>query len=115
MPRPIGFELGGPDPEKTAAFYEQALGWLFTRSADDSDVWEITTGSRTTPGIDGRLVAATYAPQCLLIVRVDNLDEAVTRVVRAGGAIVRHVTRLDGLREVHCSDPAGVVFALVEE
>lgn len=108
MARPVRFEFRVPDPLKTAAFYEQALGWIFTRSEDEAGAWDITTGSRSSEGFDGRMATSDDAPATVLEITVPDIDTAVDRVTRIGGTVLARTQ--DG---AYCADPSGMLFKLV--
>ena len=55
MPRPIRFEIHADDPERAVKFYGALFGGTFTRWGEES-YWQVATGDRATPGIDGGLV-----------------------------------------------------------
>ncbi len=107
MPRPVKFELRVPDPLKTAAFYEQAFGWIFTMSRTEPDTWDITTGSRSATGVNGVMTTSEASPATVLTIRVDDLDSAVDRITRIGGTLLRR-----SAAEALCADPSGMAFCL---
>ena len=57
MSRPIHFEILSDDPEKTAAFYREALGWEVATWEGSQGYWLANTGPKDTPGIDGGIMS----------------------------------------------------------
>jgi predicted enzyme related to lactoylglutathione lyase len=113
----VHFEFSVPDPEKTAAFYRAAFGWVATKLADPLKYWQLKTPQtdRLT-GLPGGIVESkTGEARISLTIQVDSMDEACARVVGLGGQLVtdRRVVPGYGVH-VLCKDPQGCFFALIE-
>lgn len=94
MARVVHFEIHADDPERAIRFYTGTLDWEFTRfeTGGPMEYWLIRTGSSDEVGIDGGLLRR-MAPQegdsinsYVCTCGVADLDEAMERIVTAGGA-----------------------------
>jgi uncharacterized protein len=117
MGRPVHFEISAEDPERAAAFYEQALGWSARRwdgSADSAEYWLLSTGDGL--GIDGGMTRrgkSSFAGTTLTI-DVEDLNATLTAVERAGGTVLMPAIVLPGIGHLaYCSDPEGNAFSLM--
>ena len=107
MNEPIDYvELPGGDMAATKAFYAAAFGWSFTDYGPDYAGIE---GAGLDGGLDHGTPTGT-AP--LVILRSDELEDALARVVAAGAEIVRPIYAFPGGRRFHFRDPAGNVLAV---
>ena len=86
MARVIHFEILGKDPEKTAAFYKEALGWeVKTWDGGGQSYWMVETGPKDAPGINGGIMGQEFPQGVINTVQVDSLEEATARIEKAGG------------------------------
>lgn len=101
----IEFHMDGV--AKAKQFYGDAFGWKFQDYGPDY-------ASFTNAGLDGGMTAdessTTGAP--LVILYASKLEEAVTRVEKAGGKIVKPIFSFPGGRRFHFTDPAGNELAI---
>jgi predicted enzyme related to lactoylglutathione lyase len=96
MPRPIHFEIQADQPERAIKFYQDLLGWEFTRYPGPMDYWVIKTGSEGTPGIDGGLLKRNGPPPAegaavnayVCTVDIASVDQLAGRIAGAGGRVV---------------------------
>lgn len=89
------------------AFFEEAFGWRFTAYGPSYHAIEdagIDAGIQADPG------EAAAAP--LAVIRTDDLDEALTRVVASGGLVTRDPFDFPGGRRFHFREPGGVELAV---
>lgn len=110
------FELPAADPEtvgKTRDFYADAFGWTFTDFGPD---YSATTTGDTDVGLSG-VTGDDAIDKPLPVIRVEDLEAALSDVEAAGGRIVRPIFAFPGGRRFHAVDPAGNEFAVyvVEE
>lgn len=93
-------ELPAGDLDATKAFYAAAFGWAFT---DYGPTYAGLEGA----GLDGGLAGegATDAP--LVLLKADDLEDALARVQAAGGQLTRPIFDFPGGRRFHFRDPAG--------
>ncbi len=92
--------------ELTRAFYGKAFGWVFTNFGP---AYAATTGGDVDLGLNGHPDEALAAP--LPVIRVDDLEEALDAVVKAGGTIAKPIYSFPGGRRFHFIDPAGSELA----
>jgi predicted enzyme related to lactoylglutathione lyase len=95
-------ELPAGDLSATKDFYASAFGWGFTDYGPDYSGLE---GA----GLDGGLAApaAVTATAPLVILKADDLEDALARVEAAGGVVTRPIFEFPGGRRFHFRDPAG--------
>lgn len=93
-----------PCRDLTAArnFYRSAFGWGFTDFGP-------TYAGFEDAGLDGGLAAADAATSAapLVVLKSDNLEDALARVEAAGGAVTRPIFDFPGGRRFHFRDPGG--------
>lgn len=102
-------------------FFERVLGWRFERFPLTYEYYRIQAGPVEQPGIDGGIGAVADAPVCgghpmvNLTMPVQDLDQALTDVLAAGGAVVEAKTLIPGIGwYATCAEPGGLKFGLVE-
>ncbi|MDQ2826615.1 MAG: VOC family protein [Actinomycetota bacterium] len=98
------------DVRRSAAFYGAALGWTIHNADTDRPGFDDGGGC-----VSGAFVTdqqPSTEPGFLLYVYVDRIDEAVDRIRRAGGEIVRAPYDEGNLRVATFRDPAGNVVGL---
>jgi predicted enzyme related to lactoylglutathione lyase len=100
---PVG-EIG-----KAKAFYETAFGWSLT---DFGPTYAATLTGDTDVGLQADASEATKAP--LPVIDVEDLEEALSAVGRAGGSITRPIFSFPGGRRFQFLDPAGNELACVQ-
>jgi catechol 2,3-dioxygenase-like lactoylglutathione lyase family enzyme len=111
----LGLIIDCPDPSALADFYQELLGMI--RVQDDGD-WVVIGDAPDRPGVAFQRAADLRAPrwpdpdhpqQMHVDVRVDDLDEAESKVLALGA------TRLDGGGKQFrvYADPVGHPFCLV--
>ena len=108
------FEIYAEAPAKLAEFYRGLFGWQLDK-APGIDYWWIKTSPTATEGVHGGL---TYRPipgprSWVHYVTVDSLDDAVDRVQKLGGSVLREKTAVPktGWYAV-LADPEGNIFAV---
>ncbi|MBD9372621.1 VOC family protein [Rhizobium sp. ARZ01] len=101
-------EFNVADIARSKAFYGSAFGWTFTEYGPEYCEFQ-----------DGRLTGGftTLAPVNaqggpLVILFADDLEDAVARVEKAGGRIVKPIFTFPGGRRFHFADPDGYELAV---
>jgi uncharacterized protein len=90
------------DYARTKAFFETAFGWTYQDFGPD---YCDTKSSGVGSGINGDSDHRTLQP--LPVIFVENLEEAQSQVVAAGGIVTRPIFTFPGGRRFHFADPSG--------
>ena len=119
--KPTYFDLTVRDLGKAQHFFESVLGWRFDRYPRPYDYYRIRTGPDSEPGIDGGIGSVSDTPvsggQPLtqVTVSVADLDDALVRVLAAGGRVVEGKIPIPGVGwYATCAEPGGLLFGLVQ-
>ena len=100
-------ELPVSDIEAARGFYEAAFGWTMTAFGP---TYAATLTGDTDVGLQADAGEATKAP--LPVIEVEDLEETLAAVERAGGTVVRPIFAFPGGRRFHFRDPAGNELAV---
>jgi predicted enzyme related to lactoylglutathione lyase len=118
MPRVTHFEITADDPERAVKFYSDVFGWFVEKWQGPEDYWNCSTGEEDEPGINGAIMRR---PSTLMeggtidTIGVTDLDDALERVVAAGGEIVHGRTTVPYVGyHAYCRDTEGNIFGLME-
>lgn len=103
-------EYPAKDLVATKAFFQAAFGWSFE---DYGPAYAAFAGQ----GLDGGffqsdLSARAEQGSALLVFYSDDLEATLTKVVKAGGQIVKPVFSFPGGRRFHFTEPSGNEFAV---
>jgi len=94
-------ELRGGELAASKDFYAAAFGWGFVDYGPEYAGFE---GA----GLDGGLDAnAEEGRAPLVVLKADDLEDALARVEAAGGFVTRPIFEFPGGRRFHFRDPAG--------
>ena len=95
-------ELPAGDLAATKSFYASAFGWGFTDYGP-------TYAGFENAGLDGGLAAGDAARTTvpLVLLKADDLEDALARVEASGGEITAPIFEFPGGRRFHFRDPAG--------
>jgi predicted enzyme related to lactoylglutathione lyase len=104
-------ELNSPDFEATASFLTEVFGWQLQPFAAP-DYLVAPHGERA--GVDtGLMPSRDGQPRAIPVIRVDDLDESMTAVGKAGGRVVVEPFTIEGVgRGCYILDPAGLLIGL---
>ena len=97
------------EPEALAAFYASVFNWELR---GDSNHRSFTDPSREMIGAFVRDLAANATPGVLPYISVDNVDEALARVVAEGAEVVTPPYDEGGLQVATFRDPQGNVMGI---
>lgn len=100
-------ELGTGELGASKAFYEAALGLVFT---DYGPSYAAAEEGATHLGLQGKRTEAPEWP--LAIFHVEDLEAALGRVTAAGGEIVQPIFAFPGGRRFHFRDPGGNILGV---
>lgn len=120
MSRVVHFEIHAENPARASQFYSTVFGWVIQKMGD-LEYWLITTGVPEQPGINGGLFPrrgpAPSEPNPISAyvcsIDVDAIDDALNRVVAAGGEIVVPKRAFPGVGwSAYCKDTEGNIFGV---
>lgn len=117
MARVAHFEICADDVERAVSFYRHVFGWEIRRWDGPDDYWIVVTGQDSElPGINGGIVDRRDRwAGSLNLVDVPALDNALLRVVEAGGTIIHSRSPIAGVGYVaYCRDSENNPFGLIE-
>lgn len=102
-------EFAATDIAATKQFYSRVFGWKFTDYGPDYTSFE-----------DGRIAGGfvkgnVSPPGTLVVIHVDDLAAAESRVKDAGGKITKEIFSFPGGSRFHFSDPNGNQLAVWHE
>lgn len=83
------FEIPARDPEKLRNFYAGVFGWKFKNAAaQNMQYWNITTGTKHLPGVNGGLYKKGSKNQTPVnYISTPDLNESMAEVEKQGGHI----------------------------
>ena len=107
------FEFPSRNLGATKAFFNKAFGWSFQDYGPDYS-------SCSNSGLEGgfftsELCANTANGSALIVLYSNDLEGTYSRVVDAGGAIVKEIFSFPGGFRFHFSEPSGNEFAVWSE
>ena len=106
-------EIPSADARRSAAFYEEVLGWNLRGLDTDTPGFRDATGHLIGRWVTGR--AISREPGLLPYIYVDHIDDAVERVAAHGGEVVRAPYPEGNLRVATVRDPTGNVIGLWQQ
>ena len=121
MARIVHFEIHADNPERAIKFYQQVLGWKFSKWEGPMPYWLIKTGPDSERGINGGLMQrrgivdgeAVIAYVCTA--EVASVDGDAHKAEAAGGTIVVPKMPIPGVGWlVYCKDTEGNIFGLMQ-
>jgi uncharacterized protein len=90
-------------------FYAKAFGWKLT---DFGPTYAATMTGDVDIGLQGDMPEATAEP--LVVIDVENLEDALAAVQKAGATITKPIFQFPGGRRFHFKDPSGNELACVK-
>jgi predicted enzyme related to lactoylglutathione lyase len=102
-------ELPARDLAAARVFYSKVFGWSLT---DFGPSYSCTMSGDVDIGLQGDTAEATASP--LAVIAVENLEEALDTVVKAGGKITRPIFGFPGGRRFQFLDPNGNELAVLK-
>jgi uncharacterized protein len=103
-------EFSSGDVAASTAFFAQAFGWGFL---DYGPQYQAFANAGIDGGIDGTGQAAPGA--ALVILKAEDLEAALARVVAAGGVVTRAIFAFPGGRRFQFREPGGVEIGVWSE
>jgi predicted enzyme related to lactoylglutathione lyase len=115
LPRIMHFEIPAANPERAAKFYRKASNWKIEKYAGGFDYWLVTTGEDKAPRINGAILWNKAFKKTVSSAGVPSIDEALKKIVDAGGKIGMPKETVPEMGYVACaSDTEGNVFGLFQ-
>lgn len=116
MPKVIHFEIPAVDAIRAVRFYEQALGWKFDKYPGEMTYFLAKTGEDKETGIDGAITMKGEITRTTTnTIRVESFEEAVNRIVAAGGKVLMPKMAVQGIGYMtYCEDTEGNVFGIMQ-
>ena len=102
-------ELPAKNIAEAKSFYSQVFGWALT---DFGPSYSCTLTGDVDIGLQGDSTEATAQP--LAVIAVENLEEALAAVKKAGGKISKPTFSFPGGRRFHFRDPNGNELAVLK-
>ena len=103
-------EFSSGDISASQTFFKSAFGWGFV---DYGPQYQAFADAGIDGGIDGSGQAQVGAS--LVILKTDDLEDALSRVEAAGGIIVAPIFAFPGGRRFHFQEPGGAVLGVWSE
>ena len=103
-------EFPAKDIGATKAFFSTVFGWTFTDYGPDYIAFD-------NAGMDGGffksdLTASTDKGSLLMVFYSDDLEQTLSKIEAAGGAVIKPIFDFPGGRRFHFGDPNGNEFAV---
>ncbi len=111
--RVVYFEIPSDNPQTSMDFYKEVFGWSFKKFGN-AEYWSAISGDEKSPGINGGIMKKKDPKQPVVnSIRVENLDEYISRIEKAGGKIVvpKFSIPTVGLL-AYFTDPDGNIFGI---
>ena len=90
-------------------FYSKAFGWKLT---DFGPTYAATMTGDVDIGLQGDMPEATATP--LVVIDVENLEDALAALQKAGATITKPIFQFPGGRRFHFKDPSGNELSCVK-
>jgi predicted enzyme related to lactoylglutathione lyase len=123
MSRVVHFEVHAEQPERAIRFYQELLGWEFSKWAGPTEYWLIKTGPDDKPGINGGLIKRKgpgptgHEPVIGFVctVGVTSVDETLASAVKLGGTVALPKMAIPGVGWLaYAKDTEGNVFGMMQ-
>ena len=116
MSRVVHFEIPADDPGRAVKFYTKVFGWKINKWEGGMDYWLVTTGDRSTPGIDGAIMQRSEMARTVVnSIDVLSVDDFIRKVTKNGGKVVTPKTPIPGIGYfAYCKDTEGNMFGILQ-
>lgn len=103
-------EFSSSNLQATKTFFEKAFGWSFVDYGPDYTAF---SGQGLDGGFfKGDLHSSTTNGAALLVFYSSDLEATLTKVINAGGDIIKPIYGFPGGRRFHFTEPSGNEFAV---
>ncbi|WEO96320.1 VOC family protein [Streptomyces sp. FXJ1.172] len=110
---PVWLDLGSPDIDRTAPFYEAVFGWRFTSAGPDAGGYGYFQKDGATVAAAGRLTEQGARPAWMTYFRADDVQAAAGTVTSAGGTVRVEPMTMGEASMAQFTDPQGAQFAVL--
>lgn len=115
MARVMWFEVPADDPTRAAKFYNDAFGWNTEQWPGGEEYWVLKTEKGAEAGIDGGIFRRGNMKLVTNTIGVASVDDAVAKVIAAGGTIVQPKFSVAGMGYLaYFLDTEGNIFGLLQ-
>lgn len=115
MAKIVHFEIPVDDADRASAFYRDAFGWEISGYGNEP-YWLVKAGDDDEPGANGALIVRGDVHRTpVLIIGVDDLDDALGKSEGCGGQRVQGKAAIPGVGwSAYVRDPEGNVIGLFQ-
>lgn len=122
--RVVHFEIYADDTERAMNFYKEVFGWEYQKwEFNGQPYWGVLTAplDSTLPGINGGLlkrpsdspVGGEAVVAWVCTVQVENIDETIQKINRAGGTLALAKQAIGGMAwQAYYKDTEGNIFGI---
>jgi predicted enzyme related to lactoylglutathione lyase len=97
MSKIVHFEIPVDDTRRATSFYHEVLGWEISQY-EDQRYWLVRAGADDELGANGALVERGDLHKApVVIAAVDDIDDALMRVEKAGGRVTQGKQPIPGM------------------
>ena len=97
MPRVIHFEIPVDNTKRAIKFYSSVFNWKIEKWAGPMEYWNVTTGSKEVPGIDGAIMPRGQEKCVIDTIDVPSMDDFAKKIVAGGGKMLMPKTAIPGM------------------
>ncbi|MGW0998985.1 VOC family protein [Streptomyces sp. NPDC002523] len=111
---PVWIDLGSPDTDAAAAFYDAVFGWEFVSAGPDAGGYGLFRKDGRTVAAMGRLTEEGARTAWMTYFRSDDIERTTRDVVAGGGSVRVEPLSLGEGRLAQFTDPQGARFAVLQ-
>ncbi len=115
MPKVMRFEIPAEKPDRAVEFYKKVFDWKIEKWQGPIQYFLVDTGNGKEEGINGAIHENTHFKTTVNIVSVPSIDEALKRVIEAGGKVIMPKGAVPGGGYIaYALDTEGNAFGIFE-
>ncbi|CAN5366944.1 VOC family protein [soil metagenome] len=113
--RVVHFEIHCPNLAAAKKFYSDVFDWQLSSCPGPQEYVLAKTGEPSERGIDGGMMPSKGGqPLVVNTLQVDNVDDAVKKVLANGGTMALEKMPIPGIGWLaYCKDPGGNIFGMM--
>lgn len=105
-------EFPSSNIDATKSFFSKTFGWSFQDFGPDYVSFFPDAAGLGGGFFKSELRASTANGSALIVIYSSNLEETLSKVVDAGGSIIKEIFSFPGGRRFHFTEPSGNEFAV---